>query len=166
MKDLTDDLERLGDALQRATRRDSFRHVPTRTRRHVFVAVAIAVGLLVLGSIAIAATIWPTPTSTAESHGLLASDAVFAGTHPHCDQVASAQFRCLLDAVPTGLVVSGPYTGTRVATVDAQSHVNGGCVATSADGRIWDCYIGQPAVERGIVDQSYLGTTRTQAGHG
>ncbi len=166
MNDLTADLERLGDALQRATRKDRLRHVPTRTRRPAFIAIGIAAAVLVLGSVSIAATIWPTPTSPAESQGLLASDAVFAGAHPHCDQVASAQFHCQLDAAPTGLAISGPYTGTKVATVDSQSHVNGGCVAVSADGRSWDCYIGQPAVERGIVDQSYLGTTRTQAGHG
>jgi hypothetical protein len=166
MNDLTVDLERLGDALQQATRKDHLRHVPARTSRPAFIAIGVAAAVLVLGSIAVAATLWPTPTPTAESQGLLASDAVFAGAHPRCDQVADAQFHCLLSAAPTGLVILGPYTDTKVATVDAQSHVNGGCVATSADGRSWDCYIGQLAVERGIVDQSYLGTTRTQIAHG
>ena len=69
-------------------------------------------------------------------------------------------------APPTGLVVDGSYLGTKVASVDASHRIDGGCVATSADGRSWSCYLGASAVAHGIVDTSVLGTTRETPAHG
>jgi hypothetical protein len=63
-------------------------------------------------------------------------------------------------------VIDGSYEGAKIATVDAQKHVNGGCVSISADGRRWDCFIGEAAVQHAIVDRSYLGASRPDVGHG
>jgi hypothetical protein len=46
----------------------------------------------------------------------------------------------------------------KAETVDADKRVDGGCVATSADGRNGSCYVGEEAVARGIVSRSFLGT--------
>ena len=35
--------------------------------------------------------------------------------------------------------------------------IAGGCIGRSEDGLRWDCYIGQPAVDRGILTQDFLG---------
>ena len=49
------------------------------------------------------------------------------------------------------------WTGTLEATVDATKHVNGGCRAQNASGTDWECYIGQAAVQQGIIGESFLG---------
>jgi hypothetical protein len=163
--DLTADLEQLGARLHAAVQRDRRRRIGRPNRRGLILVAAALIVLLGVGA-SVAATVWPTPTPGAESDGMIASDAVFANEHPQCTQVAAAKFTCALATTPTGLVVEGSYEGTKVATVDAQKHVNGGCVATSADGRRWDCFIGEAAVRHGIVDQSYLGAYRPDLGHG
>jgi hypothetical protein len=35
--------------------------------------------------------------------------------------------------------------------------IAGGCIGRSEDGLRWDCYIGQPAVDRGILTHDFLG---------
>ena len=55
-----------------------------------------------------------------------------------------------LPPTPTGPGPSKP-------TVDATKHVNGGCRAQNASGTDWECYIGQAAVQQGIIGQSFLG---------
>jgi hypothetical protein len=42
-------------------------------------------------------------------------------------------------------------------TVDATKHVNGGCRSLDSDGRTWQCYIGQAAVDQKIVSAGFLG---------
>lgn len=49
------------------------------------------------------------------------------------------------------------WTGTVEPTVDATKHVNGGCRAQNASGTEWECYIGQAAVQHGIIGQGFLG---------
>ncbi len=49
------------------------------------------------------------------------------------------------------------WSGTVEPTVDATKHVNGGCRAQNASGTEWECYIGQAAVQQGIIGQSFLG---------
>jgi hypothetical protein len=165
MTDLTADLEQLGTALQQATRREHRSHRGRSSRRLAVFAAAAATLLLAVG-VSVAATLWPTPTPTSESVGLVASDAAFAGEHPQCAAVTSAQLHCVLSSAPTGLVVAGSYIGAKVATVDATHHVNGGCIATSFDGRAWDCYVGHAAIDHGIIDNSYLGAYRPDIAHG
>ena len=47
--------------------------------------------------------------------------------------------------------------GTVEPSVDASKHVNGGCRSLEQDGREWECYIGQAAVDQQIIGQSLLG---------
>jgi hypothetical protein len=53
--------------------------------------------------------------------------------------------------------VNTDWSGTVEPTVDATKHVNGGCRAQNASGTEWECYIGQAAVQHGIIGQSFLG---------
>lgn len=41
----------------------------------------------------------------------------------------------------------GPHSATN----------DGGCVSISADGRTWNCYLGQSAVEQDIIGPTLLG---------
>ena len=52
---------------------------------------------------------------------------------------------------------SPDWKGTVEPTVDASKHVNGGCRSLTSDGREWQCYIGQEAVEQKIIGQGFLG---------
>ena len=94
------------------------------------------------------------------------ADATFAGTHPACTQTVVAEFRCVIGSTPTGLTVVGSYRGTKVASVDAAGKIDGGCVATSDDGRAWTCYLGNLAVQSGVIDSGLLGQTRSSPAHG
>jgi hypothetical protein len=49
------------------------------------------------------------------------------------------------------------WLGRAQPTVDSTNHVNGGCRALDADGMTWQCYIGEAAVEEGIVSRQFLG---------
>jgi hypothetical protein len=35
--------------------------------------------------------------------------------------------------------------------------VNGGCRSLASDGKTWECYIGQKAVDEQIIGQGFLG---------
>lgn len=49
------------------------------------------------------------------------------------------------------------WKGAAQPTVDATRHVNGGCRSLASDGRTWQCYIGQAAVEQRIIGPGMLG---------
>ena len=40
---------------------------------------------------------------------------------------------------------------------DSTNHVNGGCRSLDRAGMTWQCYIGEAAVEEGIISQQFLG---------
>jgi hypothetical protein len=46
---------------------------------------------------------------------------------------------------------AGQFKGAVEPTLDASHRINGGCRATSGDGRQWECYLGQEAVKQRIV---------------
>ena len=60
-----------------------------------------------------------------------------------------------------GRAGSGPepesWLGRGQPTVDSTSHVNGGCRGLDAAGLTWQCYIGEAAVEEGIISRQFLG---------
>lgn len=56
--------------------------------------------------------------------------------------------------------------GTKIQTVDARSRIDGGCVAVSKDGRAWDCYLGEAAVNHGIIGPDLLGQHLPGPAHG
>jgi hypothetical protein len=78
------------------------------------------------------------------------------GTTPTCKEVkAGVEYHCTIagDFKPE----EPDLKGTVEPTVDATKHVNGGCRSLRADGREWECYIGQEAVRRQIIGKDFLG---------
>jgi hypothetical protein len=91
---------------------------------------------------------------------------MFIGTHPTCTTVSDVQFHCVLQSKPTVEYIVGSYLGSKMQTVDVTKHVDGGCVARSQDGLVWDCYLGQAAVDQGILGASLLGAYQPGPSHG
>jgi len=136
------------------------------TTRRTVALVAAALALVATG--AAVAGIVVAKSEDEEERGLLDGHSVFAGTDPVCTLVADGHFRCLLDRPPTGegMTVTGSYMGAKFQTVDADKRIDGGCVGASDDGRTWDCYLGELAVEHGILDQGLLGVEQEGPAHG
>ena len=67
------------------------------------------------------------------------------------------EYHCVLAKAPPRARRSRDLKGTVEPTVDATKHVNGGCRSLTSDGREWQCYIGQAAVDQKIVGQGFLG---------
>ena len=55
------------------------------------------------------------------------------------------------------------WKGTVEPSVDASKHVNGGCRSLANDGREWQCYIGQAAVDQKIIGAGLPGRVRAGA---
>ena len=90
---------------------------------------------------------------------------VFQGRHPTCTVVTEGvEYRCVLDRAPRPDV--SDFKGTVYQTVDATQHVNGGCRSLQSDGLVWECYIGQAAVDQQIISQGFLGQVETVPGVG
>lgn len=151
MTQLTDQsgLEHLGDALSRATERD-LRRASRRPIRRIAVVVA---ALAIVGTGTAAAAGLFTPKQVAA--GMPAGAVIFDQTNPTCVRATDgAAFRCTLSSAPAPEV--SDFTGTKeVLVVDGK--VAGGCIGLDAAGMAWDCYIGQDAVDLGIVTQDFLG---------
>jgi hypothetical protein len=157
---LTPPLDRLGDELQRACAADLAARCPRRTRRLVLAAVAAAA---VLGAGAGVAAVQLTSDDVA--HSLPAGTAALIGTDPTCSEVtANVEYRCVLSKAPAPEI--SDWKGTVEPTVDATKHVNGGCRSLQSDGLVWECYIGQAAVDQKIVSQGFLGQYAPAPGHG
>ena len=160
------EITELGDALQRAIRREHAlqrRAARQRKRRLLIAALAVAVVLPAGGTLASNLLV---KSPAEEEIGLLDADATFAGTKPLCIATGPRAFRCTIDHTPTGLLVEGSYVGVKVASVDSADRIDGGCIGRSVDGKAWDCYLGQAAVTRGIVDAAVLGSLRSNPAHG
>jgi hypothetical protein len=166
MTNLEVELAQLGDALEAAVARKLERPASRwrSSRRRTVALVAAAALLLGAAGAGIGASLLKSPAE--ESQGLLGANATFAGTHPQCVAVAPQHFRCTIDQTPTGLVIQGSWVGAKMASVNAERRVDGGCVAVSADGRAWDCYLGDLAIKRGVVDPTFLGQYVQEPAHG
>ena len=157
---LSPHLARLGDDIERACAADLARARPHRTRRLVLVAATVAVVLG--GAAAIAAD---QLTSNDVAHSLPAGTAALIGTDPTCRAVEEGvEYHCTLAGSPSPEV--SDWKGTVEPTVDATKHVNGGCRALRSDGREWECYIGQAAVDQQIISRGFLGQYAPAPGHG
>ena len=121
--------------------------------------VLLAAAIVVLGGLSAGIAASVLKTSGQEEQGLLDGSATFAGTHPTCTSVSANHFHCVLASRPTELTFpdGGSFRGVKMGSVDSTKHVDGGCVGASADGRVWECYLGQEAVRRGIVTPDVLG---------
>ena len=104
--------------------------------------------------------------STGEAEqGLLGGSWLFHGSNPRCEALSAASFHCTLDEPPAGMTfydeegrqVFDVFLGLKRVTVDAEKRVDGACVSLTADGRSWDCYLGEEAVARGLLRTELLG---------
>jgi hypothetical protein len=169
--DFPDHLEQLGVKLDAAWKRQ----YGTRRRRRLMVAIAVLASLVV-GGAAVAAGVFK--SAAEEERGILDGHVLFSGSKPTCVPRSATVFRCTLEKPPTGMAfyevdpgaanpkkpapnemkrVWDKFLGVKVETVNADKRIDGGCVSISADGRTWDCYLGQAAVEHEIIGPDLLG---------
>ena len=130
--------------------------VPGRTRRRLrpLVAVGLLAGAIAVGGgVAAAAGVFSHETV---ERGMPGGSVIFTGTDPSCTTTDGIEFDCVLAHAPTAEVLDD-YVGTTETIVDDGSIVNGACVGEDADGLHWTCYIGQRAVDEGLVGQDFLG---------
>lgn len=163
MTDIAEQIDHVGDALQRAWRDDhsSHRRRAVRPRRLV---LGIALAAAVVGSgVAIAAT--ALKSAADEQQGILDGHLLFSSSQPTCEPLTTSSFRCTVEEPPSGMTFHDQggrplldrFLGVKIATVDSTHHVDGGCVSISADGRVWNCFLGQSAVEHDIISPGFLG---------
>jgi hypothetical protein len=156
----SNDLNDLGDALERATAADlrPARRVPRK------LLLAAAVMAVAVPGIAFAAHELTTTEEVAAS--LPAGTRMLIGTEPTCTVVkAGVEYHCVLGKpIPSPEV--DDLKGTVEPTVDATKHVNGGCRSLTSDGREWQCYLGQAAVAQKISGAGYLGEYAPRPGVG
>jgi hypothetical protein len=158
MTDLTPELDRLGDALQRAAAKDA-----ARPRRRKLIAVAAAALALAIPGVAFTAQHFISGEEVAQS--LPAGTHMLIGTEPSCSVVLQdVEYHCILKNPPQPEISN--MRGTVEPTVDATKHVNGGCRSLRVDGLEWQCYIGQAAVDQKIVSAGFLGEYAPSPGRG
>lgn len=123
-----------------------------RSRRLLLVLAALAVAV---PGIAYAASALIGPEEVAAS--LPAGTRMLQGTEPICTVVKQdVEYRCTLSRPPANPEVAD-LLGTTEPTVDATRHVNGGCRSLASDGSVWQCYVGEAAVEQKIIGPDFLG---------
>jgi hypothetical protein len=157
----TPELAALGDALEHAAKADLARR-PRRISRRL--ALAIAVFAIAVPGLGFAADALIGLDEVAA--GLPAGTKMLAGTDPRCTVVEQGvEYHCVLMRLPASPEVSD-LTGTVEPTVDATKHVNGGCRSLRADGREWQCYLGDAAVDERIISRGFLGEYSPEPGVG
>jgi hypothetical protein len=166
MTDPAPTLDQLGDALEAAARADlgAERVTPPRRRRiSTRVAIVAAILAVLVPGAAIATTQLIGNDEVAQS--MPAGTLSLAGTNPTCTVVEQdVEYHCLLARPPAPEV--SDWKGTVEPTVDATKHVNGGCRSLTSDGKEWECYIGQAAVDQEIIGQGFLGEYAPSPGVG
>jgi hypothetical protein len=162
MTNVFPELHELGNALESAIAAAS--EHPRRMPRRRRLTVAIAVLALAIPGIAIGASLLVTNADVAAS--LPAGTKMLQGTDPTCTVVKQdVEYHCVLShAIPSPEVAD--LKGTVEPTVDASSHVNGGCRSLASNGLTWQCYIGQAAVDQQIIGPDFLGEYSSGPGVG
>ena len=148
------DLTTLGDALEHAAARDLETQArPCRRSKRLVAILAIPAVVIVTGaSFAAAKLISDQEVAASIPAGTL----WLAGTQPTCTVVKqNVEYHCVLAHAPGNEI--SDWKGTVEPTVDANKHVNGGCRSLASDGREWQCYIGEEAVNQKIVSEGFLG---------
>ena len=150
---MTEQLISLGDELERAAAQDlATRRHSRRTRRLLLAAAALAVAI---PGLAFATSALISNEEVAAS--LPAGTLMLEGTEPRCTVIEQdVEYRCELTK-PIANPEASDLKGTVEPTVDATKHVNGGCRSLDSEGRSWQCYIGQAAVDQKIIGQGFLG---------
>lgn len=126
----------------------------TRRPRRVVVLAAAAAVVVLGGGVAAAAGVFDTG---AVERGMPGGTVMLAGTHPKCITTDGVAFQCTLEHTPTGEVAPGDFLDTIEVMVGDDSRVSGGCRSQDADGLHWTCYLGQRAVDEGMIGQDFLG---------
>ena len=169
-------LAELGDELQRAAELDLAHSRPAdpadprpaaRRRRRLTprrLLLAAALAVIVVPGVAIAADrLLVDEKDVAAS--LPAGTLALAGTNPTCTVVrANVEYHCVLEKAPAPEVED--WKGTVEPSVDATSHINGGCRSLNSAGTEWSCYIGQEAVDQQIIGPALLGEFSSGPGVG
>jgi hypothetical protein len=125
--------------------------------------VLVAVLAIGVTGVAIAADQLISTSDVAQS--MPAGTLALAGTEPTCTVVTKdVEFHCVLAKPPAPEV--SDWKGTVEPSVDAGKHVNGGCRSLASNGREWECYIGQAAVDQKIIGQGFLGEFAPSPGQG
>ncbi len=162
MTTIPSDLAEIRSDLLAAVAADGRRRPRRLPSRHL-ILVAIIVAGVAIAATGLANTLLKSAAD--EQAGLLAGHTLFEGSLPVCRDTSAMSFHCTLDSPPTGMAIYGEdgkrtydlFLGVKVETVDSNHDVDGGCVAVSADGRSWDCYLGEAAVTHGIISRDMLG---------
>ena len=155
MKQLEATLARLGDALEASAAAEltAAKSVELRQRRRRWL-VAATVAIVAVPGAALAANALISIDEV--ERGLPAGTLALRGTEPTCTVVRQdVEYRCMLAQAPAPEIAD--WKGTVEHTVDDTKHVNGGCRALTSDGREWHCYLGQAAIEQGIISADFLG---------
>jgi hypothetical protein len=119
---------------------------PRRASRRIVACLAVAA--LALPAAAIAAAQLITPDQVAQS--LPAGEVLLEGTHPRCTVlVAGSQYHCVLAKAPAAQ--PDGWAGANEITEDSNGDVSGACIAQDYRGTLWTCYVGQAAVDHGLV---------------
>jgi hypothetical protein len=167
MTELDPQLHALGDRLEHAAAADlaAGPQMTSRRPRRISRRVALVIATLAIAvpGVAIAADQLISTDDVAQSMpgGTLA----LAGTEPTCTVVKKdVEFHCVLAHAPAPEV--SDWKGTVEPSVDGGKHVNGGCRSLASDGREWQCYIGQAAVDQKIISQGFLGEFAPSPGVG
>jgi hypothetical protein len=159
MTELDPKLHALGDRLERAATADlaaAAQPVAVRRPRRISGRVAMVVAVLAIGVTGVAIAADQLVSSNDVAQSMPAGTLALAGTQPTCTVVTKdVEFHCVLAGTPSDAI--SDWKGTVEPTVDASKHVNGGCRSLARDGREWQCYIGQAAVDQKIIAQSFLG---------
>jgi hypothetical protein len=173
MTQLDPRLDALGDRLERAAAANlaSGAAPVTRRPRRVSARLAVIVGVLAVGVTGVAIAADQLISSDQVARSMPAGTLALAGTEPSCTVVVKdVEFHCVLAKAPAGEVTDSngnpAWKGTVEPSVDASKHVNGGCRSLASDGREWQCYIGQAAVDQQIIGQSLLGEFAPSPGVG
>jgi len=146
---MNDELKSLGDALESSARADLR---PRRHRRALLAAAVVAA--VAIPSVAIGSRLLTTTDDVEQS--MPAGARILIGTDPTCTVVTDGvEYHCVLARHPVGEITE--FKGTVYETVDATKHVNGGCRSLQSDGLVWQCYLGQAAVDQKIISQGFLG---------
>jgi hypothetical protein len=159
---MTERLEAIGDALERAANKDlKAGRRQSRRRRRIGIG-AVAVAILVPGG-ALAAGLLSTEDV---EQSIPAGTKFLAGTTPQCTVVKDGvEYHCTIKGTFKS-EIDGSLKGTVEPTVDATKHVNGGCRSLTDDGREWSCYIGETAVSQKIIGKDFLGQYAPEPGVG
>jgi hypothetical protein len=164
MTNLFPELTELGDALEIAAEANLAGRARTRSHRRPKLLLAAAVFVIAVPGLAYAASTLISSDEVAA--GLPAGTKMLQDTQPRCSVVRQGvEYRCVLTRLPANPEVPN-LKGTVEPTVDATKHVNGGCRSLTSDGRVWQCYIGQAAVDEQIIGPDFLGEYAPSPGQG